>query len=70
MNDGVGAVIATNQPPLGAATSQKGSEVVCVNQDAAVFCQRDHLICRGGGIELTSELRITLHLIKKVIQGI
>ena len=70
MNDGIGAVFTTNKPLLCAATSQQGTEVVSVDQDAAVLCQNDHLLWSGGGIELTPQLWIAIHPIQEVIQRI
>jgi len=70
MGDGIVAVLATNHPKLSAATSQQGTKVISVNQDAAVVCQVNHLLWSGGGIKLTPQLWFLIHPIEEVIQGI
>jgi hypothetical protein len=70
MGNGVAALVATHNPKLSAAASQQGTEVVSVNQDAAVLCQHDHLLWSRGGVELTPQLWIPIQPIQEVIQGI
>jgi hypothetical protein len=70
MGDGIGTLLAANNPKLSASTSQEGTEVISINQDAAVLCQDDHLLWSGSGIELTPQLWVTIHPIEEVIQGV
>jgi hypothetical protein len=70
MGDGVAGLISTNNPKLSAAASEEGAEVIGIDQNPAVFRQGDHLLWGGGGIELTSQLWVTIHPIQEVIQGI
>jgi hypothetical protein len=70
VNDWIGAVVSTNQPTLSAATPQQGTEVVSANQNAAFFCQGDHLLWGRGGIKDPLKLKVTIHQVAEVIQGI
>jgi hypothetical protein len=70
VNDWIGSVISTNQPTLSTAAPQQGTEIVSANQDAAVFCQGDHLLWGRGGIEDPLKLKVAIHQVAKVIQGI
>ena len=70
MGNGIGTLIATNNPKLCAAASQKSTEVIGANQNPAVFRQDNHLLWGAGGIELTPQLWVTIHPIEEVIQGI
>ena len=70
MNNGIGTIIPPHLPMLRAATSEEGTEIVSVNQNAAVLCKNDHLLGGGCGIELTPQLWVTIHPIQEVIQSI
>jgi hypothetical protein len=70
VNDWISSVISTNQPTLSAAAPQQGTEVVSANQNAAAFCQSDHLLWGRDGIEDPLKLRVTIHQVAEVIQGI
>ena len=70
MGDGIGTLLATNNPKLSAAASQEGTEVISINQYPAVLCQDDHLLWSGSGIELTPQFWFLIHPIEEVIQGI
>ncbi len=70
MNDGIGAILSTNLPVLSAAASQQSREVIAIYQDAAIHCQGDNLFWGSGGIELLLKLRVTIHQVAKMIQGI
>ena len=70
MGNGIGTLLATNNPKLSAATSQQSTEVISANQNPAMLCQDDHLLWSSGGIELTPQLWVTIHPIEEVIQGI
>jgi hypothetical protein len=51
-------------------SSTQGTEVVSTNQNAAFFCQGDHLLWGRGGIEDPLKVRVTIHQVAEVIQGI
>jgi hypothetical protein len=70
MGDRIGAVVATHQPELSAATSEECAEIIWADQDAAGLSQGHDLAWRGGGIEITTKIRIAIHLMEDVIQGI
>jgi hypothetical protein len=70
VNDWIGSVISTNQPTLSTAAPQQGTEIVSANQNAAFFCQGDHLLLGRDGIEHLLKLRVTIHQVAEVIQGI
>ena len=70
MGDGIGTLLATNNPKLSAAASQQSTKVISVNQNPAVLFQDDHLLWSGGRIELTPQLWFLIHPIEEVIQGI
>lgn len=70
MGNGIGTLLATNNPKLRAAASQQSTEVISVNQNPAVFRQDNHLLWGAGGIELTPQLWFLIHPIEEVIQSI
>jgi hypothetical protein len=70
MGDRVVAVVATHQPKLRAATSEQRAKIVWADQDTATLCQGHDLPWSGGGIEVTTEIRVAIHLMENVIQGI
>ena len=70
MGNGIGTLLATNNPKLSAAASQQGTEVISTNQDPAMLRQFNDLLWGGGGIELTPQLWFLIHPIEEVIQGI
>ena len=70
MDHGIGTLLATKKPKPSDAASKDGTDVVSVNQNSAVFCQDDHLLWSGGGIELTPQLWVTIHPIEEVMQVI
>ena len=70
MGDGIGTLLATNNPKLSGATTQQGTEIISTNQNPAMFCQFHHFLWCSGGIELTPQLWFLIHPIEEVIQGI
>ena len=70
MNNRVVTVLPTHLPVLGAAASQQGTKVIGVNQDPCIYRQSDHLCRSASGIEVSSELRVTIRLSAEMIQGI
>ena len=69
MNNRVCSVLTTNQPPLGVATGQQGTEVIHTNEDARLHCQIDHLLWSAGRIELTPQLWVTIHPIAELFHS-
>ena len=70
MNNRVVTVLPSHLPVLGAAASQQGTKVIGVNQDPCIYRQSDHLCRSASGIEVSSELRVTIRLSAEMIQGI
>ena len=70
VSDWVRLILTTNQPKFSATTSEQSTEIFCVDQDSTIHCQGDHLFWSGGGIEDSSNLRVTIHQEAEVIQGI
>jgi hypothetical protein len=67
MDDWVRAILTAHLPAFGAAAPEESAEVVLVNQDSSIDRYRNHLLWRGGRIEIPGEFRITIHLSAEVI---
>ena len=70
VGNGVALIIATHDPALRAAASQQGTEVLSINQDAAIDCQSNQRLRGIGGIEVVLNIRIAIHLVTQVIKRI
>ena len=69
VGDRVVGVVAGN-PKLCAAASQQSTKVLCINQNACIYCQGDHSLGSSSTIEIPFKPWIAIHLMKKVIQRI
>ena len=70
MSDRVRLVATPNEPAFGAAASEQSTKILCLNQDAITHRQFHHLLWGIGGIELTLNIRVTIHLMAEMIQGV
>lgn len=70
MRNRVGAITTAYQPEFRTSATQKGSEVICIDENTAFHSQSHHLGRCAGSIEITSECRITIHLMAEMIQSI
>jgi hypothetical protein len=70
MGDRVGLVATAHEPAFGAAASEQSTKILCVYQDASAHRQIHHLLWGAGGIKLTLHIRVTIHLVAEMIQGV
>jgi hypothetical protein len=67
VNDWIGAVLSTHQPPLRAPAPQQGTKVFGINTNACLQRQGDDLFWRGGSVELFLYFGVSDNLMAKVV---